>query len=54
MIESLDLLPQKTRRLQIERSRKPLDVIDADVALASLYGADIGPVQAREIGELLL
>jgi hypothetical protein len=38
----------------VQRLRNPVEVDDADVALASLNPAHVGPVQPRLLGERLL
>jgi hypothetical protein len=51
MNETLSPFPQQGGRIDLKGVGQPLDIIDADVALAALDGADIGTIQPGEIGQ---
>lgn len=47
-------LPQQLKRLDIEDLGQPLDSPQAQIALSAFESADVGPVEANEVGEGLL
>lgn len=49
----MDLLQQRAR-FDPERIRQPVDVVQADVPLATLDAAHVGAVKFRSMGERLL
>ncbi len=47
-------IADKIRDRQLQRGGKPVDVGEADVALASFHAADVRPVKTGTIGQRLL